>query len=55
MKCRKCGINNGEDSLSCKGCGDSLYGMNKWLKLFIWIVVGTATVALLLPSCYGIF
>jgi len=56
MKCQNCDSNNEEDNLLCEGCGVSLaYGMNKWFKLFIWIVVGTGTMALLVPSCYRIF
>lgn len=54
MKCLKCGSNNEDDNLLCVGCGDSLSGMNKWFKIFIWIFVGTATVGLLVPSCYAI-
>ena len=55
MKCPQCGGDNREDDLLCVGCGVSLYGMNKWLKRFIWVVMISGTVALFVPSCYGIF
>ena len=55
MKCSTCGNENPQDDLICGGCGASLSGMNPWVKGFIWVMMVSAAMGLLVPSFYRLF